>query len=165
MLCCVSGWCLYWDHFRSFEKLKKLKMSLRPTPFWEDVPSCSRCHAPTGQQTPAVRSHRTAHWGLSGWQHETWVKKGEKTESWRAFIKTTTSKMEVETERRTCSFAAVWWQSGCQSAQSLCFSDIKCSLSSVSQAEKALKKENPCHSMYVFMCVCKYYMYILESCG
>ena len=51
-----------------------IRMMMRVTntkPFWEGTPSCSRPHDPTGQQTPAAHSHRTAHWGLSRWQHET----------------------------------------------------------------------------------------------
>lgn len=34
-------------------------------PFVEDIPSCSRSPGPTGQQTPAAHSHRTAHWEFS----------------------------------------------------------------------------------------------------
>lgn len=47
--------------------------------------------------------------------------------------------MEVKTEKHTCSFVTVWWQSGCQSVRSLYFSHIKGYASSVSQAEKALQ--------------------------
>lgn len=50
------------------------------SPSSEDIPTCSRPHAPIGQQTPAVRSHRTAHWGFSEWHCETWVKGKEKEE-------------------------------------------------------------------------------------
>jgi len=52
-------------------------------------------------------------------------------------LKRFTSK--VKPGRLTCSFSAVWWQSGCQSAQTLCFSGIKRCASSASQAEKALR--------------------------
>lgn len=45
----------------------------------------------------------------------------------------------MTSDRRTCSFAAVWWQSGCQSVRMLNFSDINYCSSSASPAEKALR--------------------------
>lgn len=51
--------------------IAKKRIALAAKPFWGGIPSCSKPRGPTGQQTPAAHSHRTARWGLSKWQDET----------------------------------------------------------------------------------------------